>query len=59
MQLEYDKFEFIEKKKRHICDVRFLFVSRPDGEKIIKLIIEDKCVTACLDLIIEAVVFFR
>lgn len=41
------------------CDFRFLFRARPDGEKLIKMTIENKTVFLANDLITEIVTFFR
>jgi hypothetical protein len=46
-------------KTKKTCDVKFLFISRPDGEKIIKILLEDKNLLAVLDLIMDLIFVFR
>lgn len=41
------------------CDFKFLFRSRPDGEKLMKFILEDKTLYIASDLITDLVSFFR
>lgn len=41
------------------CDLRFILRSRPDGEKLIKMIIEGKTIYLAIDLITDIVTFFR
>jgi vacuolar protein sorting-associated protein 13A/C len=40
-------------------DFRLIFNSKPDGEKIIKMIIENKNLLLLLDFLVEAVSLFR
>ncbi|KAL4465070.1 hypothetical protein ABPG72_009448 [Tetrahymena utriculariae] len=57
LQNEFDlMFKLHEKNK---CDFKFIFRSRPDGEKLIKMIIENKTVYLGIDLISDIVRFFR
>ena len=47
------------KSKKVISDVRMLFLAQPDGEKLIKLIIENKNVVAEVDLLVDLLNVFR
>lgn len=48
---EYDLlFEPHEKNK---CDFRYILRSRPDGEKLIKMVVENKTLYIAIDLITE------
>lgn len=54
---EYDLlFSPHEKNK---CDFRYIFRSRPDGEKLIKMTLENKTLYLAVDLITDLVTFFR
>lgn len=42
-----------QKSKKVVSDVRMLFLARPDGEKLIKVIIENKNIVAAVDLLVD------
>ncbi|EAR98069.2 PH domain protein, putative (macronuclear) [Tetrahymena thermophila SB210] len=57
LQNEFDLMYKLHEKNK--CDFKFIFRSRPDGEKLIKMMIENKTVYLGIDLISDIVRFFR
>lgn len=45
--------------EKNKCDFRFIMRSRPDGEKLIKMILENKTLYLAPDLLSDLVLFFR
>jgi hypothetical protein len=50
------KNAFLKNKK---ADFKFRFESRPDGEKIIKMILEKKTIILMTDWLVPVIVYFR
>lgn len=59
MEAELNDLEEMVAENGFHSDFKLIFYSKPDGEKLIKMIVEDKNLLVIVDFLVEVVSYFR